>query len=122
MIDLKVKLMEQFENQLPIPLTFNIGYYDGRQSEKRWICDREDLEAMYSSPALLGRKDILLWCDGRPEDSDSDNSRKKRARCHSPLTRRDDREVQIDELVDELREMRGENHPLSFMMSPPSMP
>ena len=54
-IDLKVKLMEQFENQLPITLTFNIGYYDGRQSEKRWICDKEDLEAMYSSPALLGR-------------------------------------------------------------------
>ena len=109
-IDLKVKLMEQFENQLPITLTFNIGYYDGRQSEKRWICDKEDLEAMYSSPALLGRKDILLWCDGRPEDSDFDNSRKKRARCHSPLTRRDDREAQIDDLVDELREMHSENH------------
>ena len=87
MIDLKVKLMEQFENQLPTTLTFNIGYYDGRQSERS---DKEDLEAMYSSPALLGRKDILLWCGGRPEDSDFDNSRKKRARCHSPLTRSDD--------------------------------
>ena len=73
-IDLKVKLMEQFENQLHTRLTFNIGYYGGRQSEKRWICDKEDLEAMYSSPALLGRKDILLWCDGCPEDSDFDNS------------------------------------------------
>ena len=59
---------------------------------------------MYSSPALLGRKDILLWCDGRPEDSDFDNSRKKRARCHSPLTRRDDREAQVDELVEECTE------------------
>ena len=61
-------------------------------------------------------------CNGRPEDSDFDNSRKKRARCNRPLTRHDDREVQINELVDELREMHGENHPLSFMMSPPSMP
>ena len=47
--------MEQFENQLPTTLTFNTGYCDGRQSEKRWICDEDDLEAMYSSPALLGR-------------------------------------------------------------------
>jgi len=53
----------------------NIGYCDGRQSEKRWICDKEDLEAMYSSPA-----------------------------------RRDDREAQIDDLVDELREMHSEKH------------
>ena len=45
--------------------------------------------------------------DGRP-DSDFDNSQKKR--CHSPLTRRDDREAQIDDLVDELREMHSENH------------
>ena len=46
-IDLKVKLIEQFENQLPTTLTFNIGYYDGHQSEKRWVCDKHDLEAMY---------------------------------------------------------------------------
>ena len=110
LIDLKVKLMKQFENQLPTTLAFNIGYYDGRQSEKRWICDKDDLEAMYTSPALLGKKEIVLWCDGRPEDNDFDNSRKKRARCHSPLTRRDDREAEIDELVDELREMHSENH------------
>ena len=47
--------MEQFENQLPTTLTFNTGYCDGRQSEKRWIRDEDDLEAMCSSPALLGR-------------------------------------------------------------------
>ena len=34
-IDLKVKLMKQFENQLPTTLTFNIGYNNCRQSEKR---------------------------------------------------------------------------------------
>ena len=45
--------------------------------------------------------------DGRP-DSDFDNSQKKR--CYSPLTRRDDREAQIDDLVDELREMHSEDH------------
>ena len=112
-IDLKVKLMEQFENQIPPTTAFSVGYFDGRQSEKRWICDKQDLEAMYSSPSLLGRKDIVLWCDGRPEDSDSDNSRKKRARCNSPLTRHDDREAEIDEVVHELREKHGENQSYS---------
>ena len=108
-IDLKVKLMEQFEKQLHSTLTLNFGYYDGCQSEQRWICDKDDLEGMYSLPALLGRKEIL-WCDGCPEDSDFDNSRKKRARCHTPVTRRDDREAQIDDLVDELWEMHSENY------------
>lgn len=108
-IDLKVKLMEQFENLIPTTTTFNVGYFDGRQSEKRWICDKDDLEAMYSSPSLLGKKDIVLWCDGRSEDGDLDNSRKKRARCNSPITGREDREAEIDELVHELREKHDEN-------------
>ena len=109
-IDLKVKLMEQFENLIPTTTKFNVGYFAGRQSEKRWICDKDDLEAMYSSPSLSGKKDIVLWCDRRPDDSDSDNSRKKWARCSSPHTRRNDREAEIDELVQELRERHSENH------------
>ena len=73
LIGLKVKLMEQFENLIPTTTKFNVGYFAGRQSENRWICDKDDLEAMYSSSSLSG-KDIVLWCDGCPEDSDSDNS------------------------------------------------
>ena len=105
-IDLKVKLMEQFENLIPTTTKFHIGYFAGRQSEKRWICDKDDLEAMYSSPSLSGKKDIVLWCDGRPEDSDSDSSRKERARCRVPIQ---DVMIEIDKLVHELREKNSEN-------------
>jgi len=36
------------------------------------------------------KKEIVLWCDGRPEDSCSGNSRKKRAKNSSTHTRRDE--------------------------------
>lgn len=56
MIDLKVKLMELFENLIPSATKYNVGYFSGRQSEK----GRCYLEAMYSSSLLSEKGDSTM--------------------------------------------------------------
>lgn len=57
-IDLKAKLMEEFQDQVPETVFFNVGYFEGCQSAKNWICSQEDLEAMYK--VCASKTDILL--------------------------------------------------------------
>ena len=66
-IDLKVKLMEEFEDQVPPTTRFSVGYFEGRQSTKKWLVSQDDLTAMYSSLKKSGKTDVYLWCDGCSE-------------------------------------------------------
>ena len=45
--EFKEKIMDEFSDQLPETLDFQIGYYHGKQSAKRWIITQEDLNLMY---------------------------------------------------------------------------
>lgn len=45
--------MEEFEQQMLETTKFSLGYVEGRQSVKRWICCEDDLNAMYTQPMLL---------------------------------------------------------------------
>ena len=59
--EIKIRLMEEFEEQLPETTRFSLGYVEGRQSStKRWLCCEEDLDAMYIQPmqVVLARKEI----------------------------------------------------------------
>ena len=47
--EMKVKLMEEFGDQIPPTTSFSLGYFAGRQSIKYWIYTEEDLRAMYST-------------------------------------------------------------------------
>lgn len=44
-VELKVKIFEEFVELVPANTTFAVGYFDGRQSNKRWICLSGDLNA-----------------------------------------------------------------------------
>ena len=46
-IVLKAKLMEEFQEQVPETVSFNVEYFEGHQSASKCICSQEDLEAMY---------------------------------------------------------------------------
>ena len=54
-IDLKVKLMEEFEDQVPPTTHFSVGYFEGWQSTKKWLASQDDLTAMYSSLKKSGK-------------------------------------------------------------------
>ena len=92
--DLKVKLLDQFGAQLPATTLFNVGYFDGRQSMKVCICSQDDLDKMYTSLASAKKREVLLWCDGRAEDG---NSQKKDKYC--------EKEVELDKLIDEIKDI-----------------
>ena len=104
--------MEEFEDQVPPTTRFSVGYFEGRQSTKKWMVTKEDLNAMYSTMELAHRTEILLWCNGFDSESD-DKSKKKRKRDSSPapLSKRAEKEKDIDDLVTELKEMHsGDNY------------
>jgi len=116
-VELKVKLLEEFEDLIPPNLSFSVGFYDGRQSTKRWVCTAEDLSAMYRAHKDHPEKEIRLWCDGRKADEEDDcnetlRNPKRKKTSEPPLTRREEEESQIDDLVAELRE-KNTTHELS---------
>ena len=71
-MEMKVRLMEELEEHMPDTTKFLMGYMEGRQSTKRWICSEDDLSAMYSVYASYPHRDFVLWpwCDGRKSEGD----------------------------------------------------
>ncbi len=44
---IKIKLIEEFGDQVPNQLDFSVGYYDGSQQSKTWVVTNDDLDVMY---------------------------------------------------------------------------
>ena len=55
--------MEKLGDNLPETINFSVGYFEGKQSKKRWLCCQEDLEAMYKN--YKNSDKITLWCEGK---------------------------------------------------------
>ena len=68
--ELRVKLIEELEEQVPDSLKFGLGYFDGRHQMS--LVSAEDLKVMYSKHRLGG--EVLLWCEGRCKDRKRDSS------------------------------------------------
>ena len=51
--------MDEFSDQLPEKMDFQVGYFHGKQSANRWIMTQEDLNLMNESKI----DKILLWAD-----------------------------------------------------------
>jgi len=48
--------MDELEDEVPATTRFSMGYYEGKQSTKKWIVTQEDLDAMYCTV----NKDIFM--------------------------------------------------------------
>lgn len=89
----KYALMEKLWDQVPETINFNIGYFEGRQSKKRWLFCEGDLDAMYKCYKDGG--EISLWCDSRqPSSQQSESNVRKRKQDHSTLTQRQEKDDQ----------------------------
>ncbi len=53
-VDLKAKLIEEFEDEVPPTTHFSVGYFEGRQSTKKWRVTQVDLNATYSEMRQSG--------------------------------------------------------------------
>ena len=70
---LKLKLIDSFSEYIPSTPTFQIGYFEGRGSQKRWIVQLEDLKKMYQS--VCEGDEIKLWCEAKSHARKSSEER-----------------------------------------------
>ena len=96
---LRAKLIEKFGEQVPNSISFNVGYYEGQQHSKIWLCSQKDLETMYQK---YPSGEIVLWCDGA--ESDSGNKRKRE---DSSATASSKREDEVESVFVELKTKQG---------------
>ena len=59
---LRVQLMEEFKDQVPISADFNVGYFETSQQSKVWLVTLDDIKVMYKKFPIGCA--ITLWCDG----------------------------------------------------------
>ena len=71
---MKVHLLEEFGDELPGTIRFDIGYYEKR-STKCLIASNDDLNRMYET--FKSSHEILMWCDGDSAGSDKSRKRKR---------------------------------------------
>ena len=57
--------MEELEESVAQTTKFAVGYF--LQSTKHWICNEEDMNAMYATCD----NQIMLWCDGHNDREDN---------------------------------------------------
>ena len=98
---LRVKLIEELEEQVPDSLKFGVGYFDGKHQMS--LVSVEDLNAMYSRHRLGG--EVLLWCEGRCKDQKRDSE-------SSGLLKRQDKEEELEKAFKDLKEKHAEKYSL----------
>ena len=111
--NLRSAIIDEFNEHVPSSRTFQMGYFEGKQSRKHWLVTQEDINTMYSTLSL----NIVLWCDARSQTSNSEASSKTldtRKRKSSAATSKEattskhkQRDEEVSSTVDQLKELHG---------------
>ena len=101
--DIRVRLLEEFGDDLPGTINFDVGYYEKRSS-KCLLVTSEDLKQMYEGFKV--DEDILLWCDGKSKEVTGSDKVRKRRREPEKSSEQED----VDAIYQELKE----KHSTSF--------
>ncbi len=113
---MKMKLIDNYGEQVPSTIDFQVGYFLGKQSTKFWIMCQGDLNAMYRSLHEARKGSILLWRDARSstpgpstelETQPSSGSRKRKVTLDPPVSKRQQIEDDVEETVKDLKEKHG---------------
>ena len=92
----KAKIAESFPDDVSHDLGFQIGYYHGRGSTKRWLVEERDLMDMYKK----SKNNINLWCEGicaTENEPPAPPAKKPR------ITKREAIEDEVDEMFTSLK-------------------
>ena len=92
---LKLKLMEEMDTST---LDFQLGYFSGKQSKKRWLIEEGDLKEMYAKDS---KNSIILWCDRAEEQSEIKH---KRSSSHDYSK---SKKIEIDDLEETAQDKGG---------------
>jgi len=97
--------MDEFKDQVPQWTTFLVGYFEGCQSTKYWICTEQDLNAMYNRC----HNEIMVWCNAQITDEPT----AKHPRVDKISTKRAEKETKVEVLGKELKEWNSDKMELS---------
>ena len=105
--DIRMKLIDEFGEQVPNTVDFTVGYFEGSQQAKIWIVSADDLQTMYQKYPSGGN--ITLWCDGRQATSSNSNSQKRKQDSESS-TYRQEKEGEVESVYKELHEKHSDKY------------
>ncbi len=75
-----MQIHESFPDDVPSTFDFQVGYLEG--NTKRWIVEKRDLIAMYST--FPSPSKITLWCDAKVSEPPVEPVTKKRKTESTP--------------------------------------
>jgi len=107
---LRVKLIEEFCEQVPDSLSFGVGYFDGKHQMS--LYNQDDLGTMYDKHKLGG--EIMLWCDARCKDS-MRTGRKRYTDSDSGLLKRQEKEEELEIVFKDLKSKHGDKFSLPHL-------
>ena len=97
---LRAKLIEKLGEQVPHNINFDVGYFEGPQHSKLWLCSPSDLEAMYKK---YPSGEITLWCDAYVDEELTCGKRKREDSSNNP-SKRQKKEDDVDSVFKQLKE------------------
>ena len=105
---LRAKLVEILGEYVPRTLTFDVGYYEGQQHSKIWLCSDTDLDMMYDNNPS---GEITLWCDGnRSSDEESAVQSKRKRDDPSTGSSKRQKKGEVDDIFQDLKQKHGTNY------------
>ena len=104
---LKLNLMDSFPEYVPSSPTFQVGYLEGRGSQKCWIVQQEDLKMMYES---FNPEDVIkLWCESKAKE-ECRGKRGSESKEEEPKSKMEKNEEIESEIRMQLEEKHGNKY------------
>lgn len=118
-MEMKMKLMDEFTALLPPTTDFQVGYFSGKQSTKYWLMCQEDLDSMNKCVEKT-KGSVMLWCDAKstksissPDQQPSSSGCKRQKKCDEPPpSKRQQIEDDLDNVIQDLQEKHGDKYTL----------
>ena len=108
-----MQLIEEFKDQIPDSLSFQIGYFEGSQQAKISLVTDEDLKRLYDIHKTGGQ--INMWCEGVPnEGANKGQSGSKRKRDDSGVSKHQENDV--DDNFKVLQEKHGKDKQFTTLL------
>ena len=100
-----MQLIEEFKGQVPDSTSFPVGYFEGSHQAKIWLVTDDDFKRMYEIHNKGGQ--ISMWCEG--VSNDEGHSHSKRKRDDSGVSKRQEKEEDVEDNFKVLQEKHGKN-------------
>lgn len=113
--ELRECLKANYKNLVSDRDDFEIGYKNGhRGSAKIWIKDSEDLDNMYKNYDKPDKQEIVIWCEGKSDVTESSTRKRRTAdtsdSVEKPKSKRQAIQDEVDDIFLELKESHGSQY------------